>query len=295
MKSIDWFITNKCKSKHCPFCYAPVGFPSESSFEKKMLICEKIVNENIDVVTLCGGEPLLSEGIVEVVRFLHVNGVKVNLTTGLAGCGAKLEPIIQYLSMLSLPIDACSDDRVHALRGTEVHASVISTLESLYIKKARPKVKIGTVVNSLNIDEITNIFEVIYRYHNIVDVWRLYMFSPYLKQQNREKLAIDEREFWNVIESIHKLSEERQLRTHISTRSKAENKGYCYIMDSDGGFYKYDEEYHFLNVSIFNGFDVVVMKYNAEQNRKQKKWQELAFCDYNNTDYDLNKQIKIQV
>lgn len=54
-KSVDWFITKKCLSRKCPFCYAPYdAFPNDASYENAIKICDELHKKGVEYVTLCG-------------------------------------------------------------------------------------------------------------------------------------------------------------------------------------------------------------------------------------------------
>lgn len=44
-------------------------------------------------------------------------------------------------------------------------------------------------------------------------------------------------------------------------------------MDSMGRFYKYEEKYGPLNVTIFDGFEKIERQYDLQKYKKQKSWQ----------------------
>lgn len=272
MRTIDWFITKKCNSKLCPFCYAPYNkFGEDASLKQALAICERLKQQRIDTVTICGGEPLLYHKIEDVITYLDELNINVVLNTGLDVSDGvrRIKSIERYLYMLSLPIDSCRDETVKLLRGNSVMSRVYKLLDTYMEQKERPKIKIGTVVNALNMNEIDEIGHIIDKYSNSVDAWRLYMFSPYgIGKTNKDRLLINDDEYHNAIKGV--LQYKNKFK--ISTRTREENLGYCMIMDSQGNFYRYDEEYISLDVNIFDSFDNICVRYDLDLHNKQKEW-----------------------
>lgn len=277
VNSLDWFITNKCLSKLCPFCYAPFSaFSEDSSLSQAMKICNEIKNKRIEFVTLCGGEPLLYPYLNDVVDYLNRSNVKIILTTGLCVQDPieKIKAIEDKIYMLSLPVDAYTSEKLSLLRGKNVFDTVKLILERYTDLSSRPKVKIGTVLNALNANDIDKIFSFLQNYRNVVNAWRVYMFSPYgIGKENIEKLLITEAEFFDYTSKIIKANSLLLKPLNISTRTREQNKGYCIIMDSQGNMYKYLEEYYPLSSSIFDSIENITSNYDMTNNHEQKKWQ----------------------
>ena len=274
MKSVDWFITKKCLSHSCPFCFAPYdAFPNDADYNQALSICKQLETKQVEYVTLCGGEPLVYNWIDDIVKCLHRSNIKIVFNTGLVS-NKDIFDIIDFLHILSLPFEACDERIQNSLRGGEVHRKVISILEKLKQKDCMPKIKIGTVINRINLVDIENVYKYLVKYQDIISIWRLYMFSPYgIGKENIDKLLISEEEYGYVVDKIQKMANADGAKFTISTRSRADNIGYCFIMDSQGSFYKYNENYDFLNVSIYDDFDIIKSKYDENLNAEQKKWQ----------------------
>ncbi len=100
------------------------------------------------------------------------------------------------------------------------------------------------------------------------------MLSPYgLAAKNRTLLQITSEQYKKCVDEIKELEEKANHHFLISERTREENKGYCFIMDSMGRFYKYEEKYVPLNVTIFDGFEKIERQYDLQKYKKQKSWQ----------------------
>jgi len=270
--TIDWFITNKCASESCPFCYAPRGiFSEDATLLEAVKICEKIGEKGFSQITLCGGEPLLYPHIIDIVKKL--NSMNIGIVFHVGTEIDRVMEITDYIKMISLPIEAMSAENQRQLRGIKLHDDVFKLLNKLRSASSRPRVKIGTVVNAINIHEIENIFYELIKYDDIIDIWRLYMFSPCgIGKLDEKRLLISATEFANCISKVIYLCEENQTRFKYSYRSREANKGYCLIMDSKGHFYRYEEEYIRLDITIHDTYNSIIGKYDIDKHIAQKKW-----------------------
>ena len=277
-KAIDWFITNKCNSKLCEFCYAPYEkFGTDASYEEAMSICNEIIKKGYEYVTICGGEPLLYHSIRAVIERLYQSNIKVVLNTGLVVENAyeRVMELVPYIYTLSLPIEGIDGQIVSQLRGKGVFNTVKKILDTFMTLPQGElcKIKIGTVVNAININNMMDICDFICGYDKIIDVWRVYMFSPYgLGHINRDKLLIENKQFDDVAQMINNRMN-KMSRVNISFRSREENVGYCMIVDSKGNFYRYNEEYIQLGVNIYDDYDSIIEKYDVKRHIEQKAWQ----------------------
>ena len=260
--------------KSLSICFAPWNvFPKDTALKRAMEICRRIAELQIPVVTLCGGEPTFYEHIEEVVDALDRSGIQVVLYSNSAT--EKNREIIRRLlpkvDILSLPVDAVSPVTAIKMRGAHQVDSVVSMMDYLSRLMRRPKVKIGTVVTRQNVSELDKIFDLLIK-KGMVDVWRLYQYSPYGKScEVISRFVLEDSVFAQEVSRIKSRAADSQII--ISARSRSENIGYCHIMDSQGGLYKYQEEYLPLGLTIFSEPEEILRCYDSNANLAQKGWQ----------------------
>ncbi|MFA6307924.1 MAG: hypothetical protein WCS88_01900 [Patescibacteria group bacterium] len=274
--NLDWFITRKCgQRKYCKFCFAPWNvFPPDTTLSGAMDICERIGELKIPIVTLCGGEPSEHLYIAEVVQKLYKLGIQITLYSNIA-CQENMEIIkclLPNIQILSLPIDAVSLDVLPKMRGVHQFETMSSMLKYLVCILHRPKIKVGTVVTKQNVSDLDNILEFLLK-AEIIDVWRIYQYSPYGKQANIIDNFLLEDEIFER-EMIRIKNQTRNCGLDISFRNRRDNIGYCHIMDSQGNFYYYKEEYINLGVTIYDTPSQILKHYDENRNYHQKGWQQ---------------------
>lgn len=271
MRTVDWFISSKCdQASHCRFCFAPWNaFPPDASLHDALGMCERLSALDIGNVVICGGEPFQFEGLDEVVRKLHRLGIHVVLYTSGTSDRYAVEQFFPYIRFLSIPIDAVSADAAQRMRGPEQLARVRSLLSRMAGMRSRPKIKIGTVVTAQNIGDLDAVGDYL-RSLRLIDVWRLYQFSPYgIGGHNRALFQLPDADFGEAVV--------RQQTRHdgsftISGRTRDETCGYCMIMDSEGNFYRYAEEYIPLGVTIDDEWSAIAGRYDQTLHASQKAW-----------------------
>ncbi|MFH1582767.1 MAG: radical SAM protein [Candidatus Falkowbacteria bacterium] len=269
--NVDWFITKRCnQTDYCRFCFAPRdAFPHDATFEVAMSICNRLAELGVEVVTLCGGEPMLYPHLAKVIKNLHSLGIKVVLYTN-ATTDFDIYSLFPFIQILSLPVDAIKPEIIKEMRGPEQFKAVCHLLAKLRIVARRPTVKIGTVVSRVNLNDLKNIFRFISE-SGVVDIWRLYQFSPYGHGKNNDNLfLIADDEFIRAVGDIK--SSAKRSAINIFERSRNSTIGNCHIMDSAGNFYRYEEKYVPLDATIFDKPQKIIDGYANFSYQERKIW-----------------------
>lgn len=273
ISNIDWFVTRICnQAKYCKFCYAPWNaFPPDVPLEGALRICDRLIELGVKTLTLCGGEPTQYAHITEVVQKLAPHTNVAMLTNTVSVPNFDWDSVLPHLYMLCLSLDAASPEIVELMRGAHQLEGVCKMLRRVSSLPKRPLVKIGTVVSRQNARDLGNLLDLLASY-NCVDVWRLYQFSPYGLGKTNEKLfLIEDDEFLAAVSEVKRRA---PAGLNVAERSRNDNQGYCRIMDSVGGFYRYEERYIPLGVSVFDTPDQILQGYDNEKNDRQKAWHE---------------------
>jgi MoaA/NifB/PqqE/SkfB family radical SAM enzyme len=271
---VDWFVTRLCdQARFCTFCNAPWNaFPPDVSVGRSLEMCDRLVELGVTVVTICGGEPFKYKGLDLVVRKLHALGIKVVLYTSGTSDNYDVMSFLPFIDFLSLPVDAVSPEAVSLMRGSSQFERVSGIFRVLKERNDRPKIKIGTVVSKRSIGDLANIGDFLHGL-GIVDVWRLYQFSPYgIGKRHEDSHLLDADTFDRAVVAEKERSASLGRRSLISQRSREDNKGYCMIMDSEGCFYRYEENYIPLGVSLRNSPQEIAAGYDPERHERQKAW-----------------------
>ena len=178
--------------------------------------------------------------------------------------------ILPFIDILSIPVDAVSQAAISQMRGPHQLKSVCNALDKLRSIKIRPTIKVGTVVTKQNFNDLENL-AVFLKDCQIIDIWRIYQFSPYGQGKKYQDLfLISDDDFNRVVSSVRKMVLNKSI--NIFVRKRSNNIGYCHIMDSQGGLYRYEEKYIDLGVNVFSRPKEIMLHYEEETNRLQKKY-----------------------
>ena len=184
--SICWNITNKC-NENCKFCYRKIC--NDNTLEENKQIFNNLSQIKIGKITFSGGEPLLYDDLFELVDYIRIKNpnIKLSITTN----GKKindelLNKIIDKFDWITFSIDSSSDDINEEIgRGKEHLSKIIHLLEKCNNKI---KIKINTVANKYNINDLENIYKIISKYN--INRWKILIFWPIRKGNNNKEMLI---------------------------------------------------------------------------------------------------------
>lgn len=177
------YLTFECVSKcnmDCDFCFSywREGVEEVVTNEAKQII--KLLKDNgLEALNFTGGEPLLRNDIVDLIKFSKEIGLSVILTTNGILLKDKIESIADYVDFVGLPLDS-SDSIVHnKMRKTKAtkdhHALILEMIDIINQKYPQVGIKINTIVTQINKDSILKIGDLI---NGKVVSWKLSHFIP---------------------------------------------------------------------------------------------------------------------
>jgi MoaA/NifB/PqqE/SkfB family radical SAM enzyme len=204
--SIDYMINPKC-NLNCPFCY---GSRRETAILKKedklSLICQLSKIENLRLI-FGGGEPLIDDDILDICKLAKELNIKIAIQTN-GTFPVILQSILPYVDWVGLPIDGISLKSQKILRTNNHVKKVKQCLDNIFKYKRDtgsvfPKIKIGTVINKINIFELNDISNFIRQYD--IDIWKIYKLRKRGKMSDETSysaLNVEEEAINNIICSI---------------------------------------------------------------------------------------------
>ncbi len=227
IRMLDLQIIGKCNLK-CKFC---CGAP-KNIIEQPFYVVKKVIDKlkviNIERIVITGGEPLIYPDIDEVIKYIYDCGIEIYLSTNAYFLDKHFETIIKYVSCIGIPLDGSNSSICSEMTRKGDQLSVtISAINKIKSANPKIKVKIGTVVSKINIDDLQNIKEILCNNNYIPDVWRLYEFSPLGDGKiNRRQFEIKTKDF---IEATDRLKE-NECPILISTLTNEDsNDAYIFI------------------------------------------------------------------
>lgn len=238
---IDLEISGRCTSR-CPTCWGtPHDMKQEHSLSEWLVLLNYLKeNYGLRGIALTGGEPLLVEEIDGFIQEANTGlELNVNLLTNTLLLDSHFDELRPYIASLSIPLDGSTREINDAIRGEGHYDSTTEWMRYLNEDHLDLPLKVGTVVSSLNIENVPDIGDVliengIERRYPKQDVWNLYQATPFGAEQNNSawtQLKISENDFHNLV----RVSKERYAgKINLTQLSTNESGGYCIIIRPNG-------------------------------------------------------------
>lgn len=159
---IQWKITNRCNIR-CKHCYEGEKNMEQLNDEQIAIVFEKLINSNIQQLTITGGEALLVNNLAGYVRNCLDRGIRINLFTN----GILLNSFIDELGEIDnkelltfeISIDGskCEHDYIRGEGNYEK-----TTTNIIYAIKRGYKIITNTVINGVNKRKIVHMMNDLY-------------------------------------------------------------------------------------------------------------------------------------
>lgn len=214
----------------CPFCFGPKDIGAKDlGLDAWKYILDTIVECGGRGIVVSGGEPTLYPYIKGLLRYAQ----SINLSIVLSTHGRFKEKVLdvaQYCDWIALPVDGLNKTKI--MRGDNWgFVEFIELVKSIRKVNSGIKIKLGTVVTQININEIHNMFE--YVESNNVDLyfnnWKLYEYTPRRKfKQLKNSLQIDLDKFTELEENLLDKYSRVSSKVYFS-HIKNHESGYVFI------------------------------------------------------------------
>lgn len=157
---LNYHMLESCNYK-CKFCFAKYANKPKLKYDQMKLVIEKTAECGYFTgINFAGGEPLLIPEISDLIQFAKEKGLTTSvITNGFFLTNEKLDSMLPYLDCIGISVHSVCDD-IKIELGSCTKVKQILSNERLreicnYIRaKSTCKIKINTVVNSLNKDEL---------------------------------------------------------------------------------------------------------------------------------------------
>jgi pyruvate-formate lyase-activating enzyme len=181
---VDIEITNKC-NLDCIYCFGPEYSNSDKDMPLDFWysVLDFLSRTNCKCVVISGGEPTLYPYLIDVLKFAKNKGLSVLLATN----GLDEQTIIQcslFCDIIALPLDACENELCFKLRGINRGIQdLINLVRKIKEVNDSVKIRIGSVVTSLNYESLSRLAENIKLYaSNDIDIWKIYQYAARRKK-----------------------------------------------------------------------------------------------------------------
>jgi radical SAM protein with 4Fe4S-binding SPASM domain len=227
IKQLYFDVTYECPY-YCQHCYAKPArkLEKELTTDEIKSFFEYLIENDVTLVTLSGGEPLLREDILEIGKFGNELGLHLSLITTGPITKNKIRSVEKAgFKRIQFSLDGASSETHEVLkRGSSFNDTLIGIKEAC---KTKMRVSVCTMIQKYNYPEILKIYEKVKSLG--VAEYRLMRFIP---QVNRKKDYIKNRitvkNYRDLLEKLmRRYTKENPLRVDIQ-------EPYPYALDFKG-------------------------------------------------------------
>ena len=202
-KEICWNITTRC-NQGCRYCHRFLNI-NDLTFKENEKILGNLIEDGVTDITWTGGEALIYENIEKLIKIAHQNGIRNKLiTNGKILANSNME-IINYLDSLTLSLDSTNNKIKQELgRGKEDFKNVKYILDYIKENNIDIKLRINTVANKLNIDNMSEFILFLNEYN--IYAWRIFRFMRLRETavKNKNEFEISNEQFQSIKEKCNK-------------------------------------------------------------------------------------------
>ena len=204
---IDIVMTKECNFS-CKHCYLDFNEKSLNKIDTDKLLqkCEDFIQYGLQSVVITGGEPLLCDGLMEVILFLVNKNIRVTvLTNGYLIDEPFAESIMPYKHLITIQVSLDgSNSNSHDQQRNKIGAFDATIQGIRLLKKYGIYVVLSMVLSNLNISDIYD--ESMFKLARELGVDMLGMNTSIIQYGNATKNDfenISEEEIINVVNFVH--------------------------------------------------------------------------------------------
>ncbi len=180
MVTVDFRVTGTCHMR-CDFCHGADRGTPEATTAEVLDVISRVSKAGVRRINVSGGDPLTRPDIVEILEHAKSLGLFVYVSTDgvrLLKLHDRLDRVVDWVG---IPLDGSTPEmNVRMSRIPTTHLITTGILRHFHDRPPSHRVKVGTVVSRINIDDLPAIGRILFDSPGLrpPDVWRLYEFAP---------------------------------------------------------------------------------------------------------------------
>lgn len=212
------YLLTRC-DMNCTFCYASKNIP-DMCFDNAIKVIDNLSSYGVKRINITGGEVLLYDNVNEVVKYASRKMSVALFTSGALLNKEYIEEIYNYVDWWALSLEGPAHINKKMGRSAKHFSHAINALEILRVKKA--KVRLTTVVNKNNIDEIESLAGILIDKEVIPTLWRIKQMVPTRKGKTAyNEVAVGIKKFIKVTSRLKNKYRKLMDIQCISTKDKS--------------------------------------------------------------------------
>lgn len=130
-------------------------------------------------IGLTGGEPLLYPYISELIKYIFDKGIRIYLSSNCDYYREYAKIIKEKISILGVPLDGASSIIHDSIRGSGSFQNVTHAIADIWHSNCGTKLKVGTVLNIRNKNELRDIEMFLSPFQEKILFWKIYELITY--------------------------------------------------------------------------------------------------------------------
>ncbi len=255
---IDLRITGQCNLR-CSYCFGPSHKYNHINVGQLINLLNRFPYLGVKNIVLSGGEPLLVDGLDNIVKTAKQLGLGVVISTNGLLLEENFDALLPYVDCIGIPLDGDSPYSHGLMRGgNQEHFYIVLNLIPL-IKKKYPnvKIKVGTVVSEVNKKHILGVANILKGEHK-PDIWKLYQVVYKNKKLSQNSQKLTDPEFNSVADSAKNLAIKNKIKISFLYRSERDRK-YLFL-DPHGEAVTIYKGKEIIIGNFFEDIDIVIDK-----------------------------------
>lgn len=204
IENVDWQITSCC-NRVCPYCFGPSGVEDLPLSESKRIvdILEELGAKQIGIT---GGEPLLYPHISALIEYIFSKGIRIYLSSNCDYYNEFAPLIKDKISILGIPLDGPTQTIHDSIRGNGSFRNVTHAIADICRSNCNTRIKVGTVLNKRNKNELKDIEKLLSPYQEMILFWKIYELVIYPRNRPtvlplKTKYLVDGNSLGNYVDS----------------------------------------------------------------------------------------------
>lgn len=277
---VCWNITSLCNDD-CPFCFRMRDIES-LDLEDAINVIQILADNGIKHIAISGGEALLYKHIFLVMEKIKAVGIELTLiSNGILLTGEKLYKVLKLVDWIALPLDTLMPYSKQYTRNEKHCDNIFRILEAIE-QNSQVKVKINTVVSTVNYLEIQAIYENIIKRYDCIRRWNLFEFTA-LRGSSKKHSERFELSFVEDATVTNQLKQLKPINHQLRIKYKHKDvltQSYI-VIAPDGSIVKEDlYETEIIGNVLYDDFRDVIQKlginYKLYKKRTSDAWIEIV-------------------
>jgi radical S-adenosyl methionine domain-containing protein 2 len=270
-----WLLTSRCNYS-CQFCHRVLN-KRELYFNEAVSIVDKLAEAGIKKVSFSGGEPMLWNGLYDLIAYAKSKGLITMLITNASLMSdSMLMDYAKILDWITFPIDGSNEHNQVLMTRAENHFSrILHQLDLIEKHNLAVKVKINTVCAKPNKDDIINIAKIIQE-HPSIERWKVFQFYPVrgLALHYQDQFLLDKQEFLSIAENVVAAYPEIARKNVFFATNHDLDRSY-FTLAPDGTVYLSAEGKDFFMGNLLTSSVEEIWKsklYDKKSHKRQARW-----------------------